>query len=141
MKLKPRGFVNTSQQETVLVDTASNGIQLRRIAGERQVGTRVQQYRAAVAAVEVQRRLYNNRRADGATKTELDNIAARGRELRQYAEGIIERFYSDFREFGEYHLPRARLITLWAGHNDIGLYNSEVLVIELNTETQYYVQF
>lgn len=139
--MKPRGFVNTSQKETVLVDTASNGIQLRRVGGERQVGTRVQQYRGAVAAVEAQRRLYNNRRADGATKTELDNIAKRGRELKQYADGIVRQFYSDFREFGEYRLPRARLITLWAGHNDIGLFNSDVLVIELNTGTQYYVQF
>ena len=139
--MKPRGFVNTSQQETILVDTASNGIQLRRIAGERPVGTRVQQYHGALAAVELQRRLYNERRADGATRTELGNIAQRGRELRQYVDGIIERFYADFREFGEYRLPRARLITLWSGHNEIGLYNSEVLVVELNTNTQYYVQF
>lgn len=139
--MKPRGFVNTSQQETMLVDTASNGIQLRRIAGERPVGTRVQQYRAGVAAVELQRRLYNNRRNDGATKVELDNIAKRGLELRQYVDNIIERFYADFREFGEYRLPRARLITLWSGHNDIGLCNFEVLVIELNTGTRYYVQF
>lgn len=140
--MKPRGFVNTSLNlETILVDTASNGIQLRRIAGERPVGTRVQQYRAAVAAVDVQRRLYNNRRNDGATKVELDNIAKRGRELRQYADGIIERFYADFREFGEYNLPRAELVKLWSGHNDIGLYNSEVVVLELNTGDQYYVQF
>lgn|SRR5574343_316222 len=140
--MKPRGFVNTSLNlSTILVDTASNGLQLRRLAGERPVGTRVQQYRAAVAAVEVQRRLYNNRRADGATKVELDNIAKRGRELREYADSLVERFYADFREFGEYKLPRARLITLWAGHNDIGLYNSEVVVLELNTGDQYYVQF
>lgn len=139
--MKPRGFVNTSQQATVLVDTASNGVQLRRVAGERPVGTRVQQYRAAVAAVELQRRLYNNRRNDGATKTELENIAKRGRELKQYVENLVERFYADFREFGEYKFSRARLIMLWAGHNDIGLYNSEVVVLELNTGTQYYVQF
>lgn len=139
--MRPRGFVNTSKQATVLVDTASNGVQLRRMVVERRVGTRVQQYRAAVAAVDVQRRLYNNRRADGATKTELDNIAKRGRELKQYVDGIIERFYLDFREFGEYRLPREQLITLWAGHNDIGLYNSEVLVVELNTSDIYYVQF
>lgn len=140
--MKPRGFLNTSQQETILVDTASNGIQLRRIAGERPVGTRVQQYHGALAAVELQRRLYASRRDAGATTTELDNIARRGKELRQYIEeGLKARFYSDFREFGEYRLPRARLITLWSGHNEIGLYNSEVIVVELNTGTQYYVQF
>lgn len=139
--MKPRGFVNTSQRETILVDTASNGIQLRRIAGERPVGTRVQQYHRAVASLELQRRLYSSRHAAGASNTELENIAKRGRELKQYVENLVERFYADFREFGEYKFSRARLIMLWAGHNDIGLYNSEVVVLELNTGTQYYVQF
>lgn len=139
--MKTRGFINTSQRETILVDTASNGIGLRRLAGKRTTGTRVQQYYVAVAAVALQRQLYNNRRADGATEVELDNIAKRGRELRQYVDSIIERFYADFREFGEYGLTRAKMIQLWSGHNEIGLYNSEVVVLELNTNTQYYVQF
>lgn len=139
--MKPRGFINDSKQATILVDTASNGVQLRRLAGKRATGTRVLQYRAAVAAVELQRHLYNNRRADGASKIELDNIAKRGRELKQYVDGIIEQFYADFREFCEYRLTRAKIVQLWSGHNDIGLYNSEVLVVELNTSDIYYVQF
>lgn len=140
--MKPRGFVNTSLNlSTILVDTASNGIQLRLLPGERTVGTRVQQYRAAVASLELQRRLYNNRRNDGATKVELDNIAARGRELKQYVDSIIERFYLDFCDFGEYRMSRAKIVQLWSGHNDIGLWNEEVLVVELNSGDQYYVQF
>lgn len=141
MMMTARAYVNTGLG-AVIVDKAANGIELRKIVTKGgAVGTRVQQYRGAVASLELQRRLYDRRRADGATKIELDNIAARGRELRQYVADIEKMFYSDFREFGAYRLPRAKIVQLWSGHNDIGLYNEEVLITELNSGDKYYVQF
>lgn len=119
---------------------ASNGIELMRVKHNQPTGVKVEQIKRAQRAVVELRELYAQRRNVGTTD-ELRNIRARAESYKAQLGRIELQFKADMEELAEFRVTRAEFIRRWAGHNEVGLYNSEVLVTELNTGTTYYVQF